>query len=184
MAIERVRDVLNEIASSEKKGGRFNKKSFTRLMKAMANDTTFTQEVVKVKNGEISEVTEIMVSNEFRKFIQKVLEAAGIDKKESALALSEEFSINNVDGLYEFFATCLYKYLEAGNSFDLLPVKGFKGSIGLKQVPETTKTADAFSPKDRSYIGTFTTVKGAHAELTVKSGCPSYLKSRKKVDKK
>lgn len=179
--IERVEDVLNSIKTD--KGGRFNKKSFIRLMKAMANDTTFTQKVVKVKNSEVSEVNEIMVSNEFRKFIQKILEAAGVDKNESIRCLSEDFAINSVDGLYEFFATCLYKYIEAGNSFDLLPVNGFKGSIGLKHVGETEKTADAFSPKDRSYIGTFTTTKGAHNVLTVKSGCPSYLKSRKKVEK-
>lgn len=180
--IERVEDVMKDMES--KGGGRFNKKSFNRLMKAMVNDTTFTHKVVKVKNGEVTEVVDVMVSNEFRKFVQKILEAAGIDKKESLRCLSEDFAITNVDGLYEFFATCLYKYMEAGNGFDFLPVDGFKGSIGLKHVAETTKTADAFSPKDRSYIGTFTTIKGAHNELTVKSGCPSYLKTRTKVEKK
>lgn len=179
MSVERVQDVLKEISTSEK--NRFNKKTFTRLMKAMANDTSFVQKAVKVKNGEISDVTDIMVSAEFRKFIRQILEAAGIDKNESMRCLTEDFEITNVDGLYEFFSVCLYKYLEAGNTFDFIPVEGFKGSIGMKNVPEVEKTADAFSPKDRSYIGTFTTVKGAHRELTVKSTCPVYLKSRKKV---
>ena len=153
-------------------------------MKAMANDTTFTQKVVKVKNGSVSEVVDVMVSNEFRKFIQRILESAGVDKKESMRCLSEDFAITNVDGLYEFFATCLFKYMEAGYSFDLLPVEGFKGSISIKNVPEQVKISDAFSPKDRSYIGTFKTTKGAHKQLVVKSSCPSYLKTREKVEKK
>ena len=48
-------------------------------------------------------------------------------------------------------------------------------------IDEVTKTAEAFSPKDRSSLGIYKTTKKAHKELAVKSSCPSFLKNRIKV---
>ena len=183
-----VEEALSSMKAKEGKDGkpvvnRFNKKNFTTLMTAMANDPDFTAKVVKVKNNEIDSVENVMVSQGFREFCKKVVEKAGVDKKESAVVLSPSFEFSNSDlnGLYEFFADAVYEYMAVGNQFDFLPTEDFKGSISLKNVAEVSKTAEAFSPKDRSSLGVYTTVKKAHKELAVKSSCPSFLKNRIKV---
>ena len=183
-----VEEALASMKAKEGKNGkpvinRFNKKNFTTLMTAMANDPEFTAKVVKVKNDEIDSVEEVMVSKGFREFCRKIVEKAGVDKKESAIVLTSAFEFSNSDlnGLYEFFADAVYEYMAAGNQFEFLPTEDFKGSISLKNVDTITKTAEAFSPKDRSSLGIFETTKKAHKELAVKSSCPSFLKHRKKV---
>lgn len=160
---------------------RFNKKNFTTLMVAMANDVDFKAEVAKTKKGELDSIEDVMVTKGFRKWCKQLVEKAGVDKGESERILSEDFKIDNMDGLYEFFATALYKYMEAGNRFDLIPTKDFKGGIYIKDVPERVKEADAFSPKDRSYLGRYKTTKKKHKELFLKSGCPEFLQERVKV---
>ena len=86
---------------------RFNKKNFTTLMTALANDLDFKAEVAKVKKGELDSVEEVMVTKEFRKWCKKLIEKAGVDKSESERVLSPDFEIDNMEGLYEFFATAL-----------------------------------------------------------------------------
>ena len=183
-----VEEALASMKAKEGKNGkpvinRFNKKNFTTLMTAMANDPEFTAKVVKVKNNEIDSIEEVMVSKGFREFCKKIVEKAGVDKKESSIVLTSAFEFNTSDfnGLYEFIAEAIYEYISAGNQFDFLPKDDFKGSISLKDVGEVTKTAEAFSPKDRSSLGTYKTTKKAHKELVVKSSCPSFLKNRIKV---
>lgn len=180
-----VKEVLEEMTAGRKTDGsfnynRFNKKNFNKLMKTMLNDPNFKTEVVKAKKDDL-EIEEIEVSKEFRKFCKKIIEKAGVDKAESERILSEEFTFDNVDGLYEFFATALYLYIEKGNKFDLLPKKDFKGSICLKEVKKSSKTKSARSPKTGEYLGDFETTKEEHKVLSVKSSCPSYLKKRVKV---
>jgi hypothetical protein len=191
--MSKIMTVEEAIASMKAKEGangniilnRFNKKNFTTLMTAMANDPEFTAKVVKVKNNEIDTIEDVMVSKGFREFCKRIVEKAGVDKKESEIILTSEFSFTNSDlnGLYEFFAEAVYNYMAAGNQFDFLPKEDFKGSMSLKNVGEVTKTAEAFSPKDRSSLGTYKTTKKAHKELTVKSSCPVFLKNRVKVEK-
>lgn len=166
---------------------RFNKKNFTTLMTALANDLDFKAEVAKVKKGELDSVEEVMVTKEFRKWCKKLIEKAGVDKSESERVLSPDFEIDNMEGLYEFFATALYQYMDAGNQFDLLPTKDFKGGFQLKEVDEKTTVSDAYTPGkegERTYIGTFKTTKKKHKEVVAKSSCPAFLKSRKPVEKK
>lgn len=160
---------------------RFNKKNFNTLMVAMANDVDFKAEYVKVKKDEIDSIEDVMVTKGFRKWCKKLVEAAGVDKAESERVMSPDFKIDNMDGLYEFFATALYEYMEAGNRFDFIPRKEFKGGIYIKEVPERERTADAFSPKDRTYLGTYKTKKKKHKEVFVKSSCPAYLQERIKI---
>ena len=188
MAKKTVEEAIASMQAKEGKNGkpvinRFNKKNFTSLMTAMANDPDFTAKVVKVKNDEISSIEDVMVSQGFREFCKKVVEKAGVDKKESAVVLTSSFEFSEADlsGLYEFFADAVYEYMAAGNQFDFLPTEDFKGSISLKNVDEVTKTSEAFSPKDRSSLGVYQTTKKAHKELAVKSSCPSFLKNRIKV---
>lgn len=160
---------------------RFNKKNFNTLMVAMANDINFKNELAKVKKGELDEVEDIMVTKGFRKWCKQLVENAGVDKAESERIMSEDFKIDNMDGLYEFFATAIYKYMEAGNRFDFIPTPVFKGGIYIKDVEEKSKEQDAFSPKDRTYLGRYKTTKKKHKELGMKSGCPSFLQERIKV---
>lgn len=181
-----VKEVLDEIAATRKENGsfnynRFNKKNFEKLMKAMLNDPNFKTEVAKVKKDEL-EIEEIEVSKEFRKFCKRIIEKAGVDKAESERILSEEFTFDNVSGLYEFFATAVYLYIEKGNRWDFIPKKDFKGSICLKEVGESSKTAEARSPQTGESLGTFKTTKKSHKVLSVKSSCPKYLKDRVKIN--
>ena len=71
--------------------------------------------------------------------------------------------------------------MNSGNTFEFLPREDFKGSISIKDVPEKTTVAEAFSPKDRTSLGTYETTKKRHKELVAKSSCPVWLKDRKKV---
>ena len=183
-----VKEALELMQAKEGKNGkkipnRFNKKNFTTLMTAMANDPEFSAKVVKLKKGEIDSVENVMVSKGFREFCKRVVEKAGVDKTESARVLTSAFTFTNADmaGLYDFFATALYEYMNAGNWFEFIPTETFKASIALKDVAQTETTAEAFSPKDRSSLGVFKTTKKQHKELRVKSGCPSFLKDRKRV---
>lgn len=181
-----VKEVLAEMQASRKENGsfnynRFNKKNFEKLMKTMLNDPDFKTEVAHVKKGELDSVEEIEVSKEFRKFCKRVIEKSGVDKKESERILTDEFMFDNVSGLYEFFATAMWLYIEQGNRFDLLPKKNFKGSVAIKNVKKSTKTSAAHSPQTREYLGDYETTKEEHQVLVVKSSCPSYLKKRMKV---
>lgn len=181
-----VKDVLKEMSASHKENGkfnynRFNKKNFEKLMKAMLNDPKFETEVARAKKGQLDTVDKIQVTQGFRKFCKRVIEKSGIDKKESERILTDEFLFDNVDGLYEFFATAIYLYIENGNRFDLIPKKDFKGSIAIKEIKKTTKTAAAHSPQTREYLGDYEITKDDHKVLIVKSSCPSYLKHRRKV---
>lgn len=159
---------------------RFNKKNFNLLMTAMANDVNFTTTVAKVKNGNV-DLEEVMVTKGFRKWCKKLVEKAGVDPAESERIMTDDFVIDNMEGMYDFFAAALYEYLEAGNRFDLPNKADFQGGIVLKDVEETKKVSDAFNPADHSLIGTFETTKKAHKILKVKSTCPTYLSSKRKI---
>lgn len=167
--------------NGKKQINRFNKKNFNTLMTAMANDLDFTEKVAKVKKGEV-EIEDVMVTKGFRKWCKNLVEKAGIDKSESERIMNADFTIDNVDGLYDFFAAALYEYMDAGNRFDLPSKEDFQGSIEIKEVAESVKQAEARSPQDGTILGVFETTKKAHKEMKVKSSCPSYLSSRKKVE--
>jgi hypothetical protein len=184
-----VQEALDSMSAKKNANGkivinRFNKKNFNTLMLAMANDVNFKTEMAKVKKGELDSVEDVMVTKGFRQWCKTLIEKAGVDKSESVRVLDDEFVIPNMEGLYEFFASALYEYINAGNQFDFIPTKEFKGGIYIKNIDEKTTVADAHSPQDRSYLGTFETTKKKHKELGVKTGCPAFLQSRKRVDKK
>ena len=163
---------------------RFNKKNYNSLLKAMLNDPSLKMVTTKLKEQGATSEEEIMVTKEFREFLKKILIKAGVDANDANAVMSEEFVIDNVDGLYEFFATSMWLYMNAGNKFDMIPTNDFKGSLYIETVPETKKTYDARDPKKpkgENYIGTFETTKKSHKKLSVKSSCPSWLVSRKQV---
>ena len=188
-----VEEVLKEIQAKkkmDKKGvekwvyNRFNKKNYNSLLKAMLNDPSLKMVTTKLKEQGATSEEEIMVTKEFREFLKKILIKAGVDANDANAVMSEEFVIDNVDGLYEFFATSMWLYMNAGNKFDMIPTNDFKGSLYIETVPETKKTYDARDPKKpkgENYIGTFETTKKSHKKLNAKSSCPSWLVSRKQV---
>lgn len=180
MAKESVKEVLEDIQQKGKGPNRFSKKQFNRLMKAILNDPSFTTKVAKVQNKELVEVEEIAVSDGFRKFLKKVLEKAGIDKNESEIVLKDSFTIENVDGLYEFFTTAMYEYMDAGNKFDFLPKEDFRGSLYIKSIGEKKKTRSVRNPQTKESMGDYEFTTQAHRELGASSPCPDYLKSKKK----
>lgn len=190
MKVMTVQEVLEDIKPKHKKSSsknkehynRFNKKNFNMLMVALANDVEFTSKVARLRRGEVN-VKEIMPTKEFRKWCKKLLIKAGFDKQEADKITKKDFVIDDMEGLYDFFATAVYEYLNAGNRFDLIPKEDFVGSIALKNVPEKKKTAKQYSPQDRKYLGTYEVTKKAHKELTNKSGCPKFLKNRRLVSK-
>lgn len=165
---------------------RFNKKSFNTLMLAMANDVDFTTKVAKkVKNEDGTdgvELEDVMVTKEFRKWCKKLAENAGIDKAESERIMTSDFTINDVEGLYDFFATALYEYMNAGNKFDFPSKEDFEGSIFLKDMEETTKEYDGRNPKDGSFIGRFESKTKKHKVMATKSSCPSWLSEKRKIN--
>ncbi len=150
-------------------------------MRAILNDPTFTEKVAVSSGEELIKVEEIAVSEEFRKFLKKVLEKAGIDKKDSEVVLSKDFTIDNVDGLYEFFASAMYEYMNAGNKFDLLPKEDFKGSLYLSTVEAASRVSTVRNPQTNEDMGEFEFSHKAYKTLKASSPCPKYLKSKKKL---
>lgn len=173
--------VLDEIKQKGNTPNRFSKKAFNRLMRAILNDPTFTEKVAVSSGEELIKVEEIAVSEEFRKFLKKVLEKAGIDKKDSEVVLSKDFTIDNVDGLYEFFAAAMYEYMNAGNKFDLLPKEDFKGSLYLSTVAASSRVSTVRNPQTNESMGDFEFSHKAYKTLKATSPCPKYLKSKKKL---
>ena len=59
--------------TNENGKNRFNKKNFTDLMTALANDQEFVTRVAKVRNSEIDVIEKVAVSKGFREFCKKIL---------------------------------------------------------------------------------------------------------------
>ena len=177
-ALEAVKAKSN--AKGEKVINRFNKKNFNMVALAIANDVNFKSQVAK-KNGDTCDVEDIMVTKEFRKWCKKFAEKLGVDSAESERILTGEFQIDTVDGLTDFMTAAIYEYMNAGNRFDFPNKKDFQGGFYLKDVKESKTVRDAKNPKDGSFIGTFETTKKNHKVLAVKSSCPTYLSSKRKI---
>lgn len=180
-----VEEVLAEIAGKVKDDGsitknRFNKKQFTKLVNAAFADPEFSSQIATVKKGDFLGYEEIAVGKEFRKWVRKIVEAAGIDPAESGVVERGDFPMADASWVYPFLAEVLWLYLE-GNKFDLLPKEDFQATISIKEVPEKKKVAESKKPGTNEVLGTFEVTKAAHKELAVNSKCPSYLQVRREV---
>ncbi len=163
---------------------RFSKKAFNELLTAMVNDPDFTTDFAVSAKGELKSVEELRVTEGFRKWLQKVVEIAGIDKAESAVVLSKDFVIPNMDGLYELFTTAMYEYMKNGSRFDMIPKKDFKASFAMNKKGAKTKTGTLLNPSTGEVLGTYSTDMAEHWEASVKSSCPNWMKKRMKTLKK
>lgn len=185
MKILTVEEALKEISAKPGKNGkitpnRFSKKNFNLLLTALANDVDFKEKVVKKAGDDSVELEDIMVTKDFRKWIKKIVEKLGVDSKDADVVLTSDFKIDNVDGLYDFFASAVYEYMLAGNRFDIPAHEDFKGSIYLKDIDASSKTGTARNPMTGEILGNYETKKKKHKELGVKSSCPKYLTEKLK----
>lgn len=182
MEKESVKEVLARITPEGNTPNRFSKKSFNDLMKAMLNDTEFVSEVAVTKNKELADVQQVFVTKEFRGFLKRVLEKAGVDKAESAMVLDPTFTIDNVDGLYDFISSAIYEYMNAKNTFEFQPKKDFRGKLTIKQEPASKKVSEARNPQTGESLGTWEYTTESYKKLVASSPAPDYLKSRKKLN--
>ena len=178
----KILSVDDAIKLINKNGGynRFNKKNFDILMVALINDNNFTSRVAKYRKGNLI-VEDILPTKKFRQWCKKLLESTGMDKKDAEIVMSDDFKIDNVDGIYDFFMAAMYEYMKDGNHFDFPSKEDFQGSIYLKKMKPSKKKSKQYNPKNRELIGEYITEKEAYTELCAKSTCPSYLKKRKPV---
>ena len=184
--LEDVADLF--VAPKKNKNGksvkqRFNKKKFSMLCTALANDVNFTETIIKTSNGKIIDTEEILVSKQFRKFCKLICERMGVDKHDSEKIMSEEFAFapSEMKLLYEPMAAAIQEFISRDQYFEFLPTKNFKGSIFMDDVPESETISEVFSPKDRKSLGKRKTKKQAYTKLGVKSTCPSYCKETTKI---
>ena len=185
MSVEEVLAMLDvkPTDSGKKLAAKFSKEKFNLLMTAMFNDPDFTTKKAVMKGGDLAEVADIAVTKGFRKFCKHLLEKFGVDSAESERVMGADFTIDNTDGLYDFFATAIYEYIKTGNKFDLIPKEDFRGSIMLKHKPKVSKTVEVFQPKTRESLGIFTIEKEDYDTLAVKSPCPKNKKKKTKKNK-
>jgi hypothetical protein len=176
LTVEEALSVIN------KKEGyvRFNKQNFEMLTLALLNDNNFTSKVAKYRKGKLT-VEEIMPTKKFRQWCKKLLESTGMDSKDADIVMSDNFKIDNVEGLYEFFTSAIYEYIKTGNRFDFPNKEDFNGGIYLKKVKGSKKKCKEYNPKNRELLGTYLIEKEDYNKLCTKSTCPKYLKKRKKI---
>lgn len=161
---------------------RFNKKEFNKLLKAMMNDPQLKTQVAKVSKGALESVDEIAVGEGFRKWCRNLVEKAGIDSSDSEVVMTEDFVIDNVDGIYEFIATAIWLYMERGNMFQFIAKEDCNAaSIGVKSVKKKVTEREESNPSTRESLGVFTRTSEAHREIFLKNaGTPKWLKRREK----
>ena len=185
-ALEEMRGTVDD--SGKVKLNRFNKRKFADLLVALANDSEFTTEVARsVNGGEECVVESVAVSKEFRKWLRKMVEQAGVDKMESERVLNaEEFTISDMSPFYDFFTTAMIEYMSAGNYFSMPTKPDFEATLSIPVVDKKVVTKEAFTPgtaESRKSLGIFETTYEKHRELKVSSSCPKFLKKRKPVNK-
>ena len=92
---------------------RFNKKKFSMLCTALANDVNFTETVIKTSNGKIVDTEEILVSKQFRKFCKLICERMGVDKHDSEKIMSDDFAFtpSEMKLLYEPMAAAIQEFI-------------------------------------------------------------------------
>lgn len=173
-----VKEILTEIAGDPEKPSRFSKKSFNKLLKAMANDFEFEELVAQVENGEYTGDSSYNPAKELRKWCRKVVEKAGIDKNESALVESADFVIDDVSGLHEYFAAALYEFMASGNKYSIIPKKDLNATMSFRKEPKKTKEIKARNPHTGEVMDPYNQETDEHRVLKASNKVPKYLKHR------
>ena len=180
-------EIIEEISAKRDDKGdiiynRFNKRSFNKLINAIASDPEFKATVCKIKKGSITERNDITIGEDFRKWVRRVVESAGVDHTESEIVMSKDYRVPSMNWMYDMMCEAIYIYIKAGNRFDLPPKEDFAGSIYLKEIAKVENTRTHKNPQTKEIIGTFKITNEAHDELRARSTCPDYLTTKEKVD--
>ena len=168
----------------DKKGkkikNRFNKKNFNLLMTAISNDVEFKDTVAK-KLGDSFKTEDLFVTKDFRKWLKKQVEKAGLDSKDAEIVLTNDFHIDDMEPVYDFFVACIYQYMKAGNRFDFHTYEDFSGSISIDDIDEVSKVSEAKNPTTGEVIGKFKYKTKKHKKLKAKSSAPKWLVEKRPV---
>lgn len=173
-----VEEYLNSIKPTDGSVGGFNKKQFSEFMSVLLNDETYITKIARGCSDGYKE-KEINPSKEFRKFIRKILTKLSMDKNDSKVILDYDFTIDDCDGLYEFFTTAMYEFMnKGGHRFELPTKKDFKGYLYLNNIEAYSKEYTAKNPQNGEIIGTFKADIDDHKILKSKSTCPRWLNKK------
>lgn len=161
--------------------GRFNRRDFNNLIKAILNDPEFKVQAARyTKNGLV--LDDVEVSKDFRKFLKDIVMKVGVSEKDASEILDPSFTIDYInDGFYELMSTAMRVYMEAGNRFDMMPTENFKASLYVKPMPKTKKTRDVRNPITGEDSGTYEIETEEYNRLFVKSSIPKWLVKRIKI---
>lgn len=101
----------------------------------------------------------------------------GVDKQE-AERIRTTYEFTNVDGLYEVCSELIYQYMKADKKFAFMTRPDFIGSLGLKDVGESSKE---YKPIGKNNDGKPFKVKTKkHSVLDKSSKAPKWLKQKLK----
>lgn len=174
----KVEEILKEVGEGST---RFSKATFSKLLTAIANEPGFTAQVAEIKNGEFAGYTEVAVGEKFRAWVRKVVEKAGVDTTESAVVLSDGFTIPNCEWMYDLFAEAMYQYMVSGGTFNLPKKKDFEGSLKIATIPAVEAVKEIKKPGGES-MGNFLVKDQEYKKLVASSGIPKYLRERIRVN--
>ena len=175
----KVEEILKEVADGH---GRFSKGTFSKLLTAIANEPEFKAQVAEIKNGQFAGYTDVAVGEKFRSWVRKVVEKAGVDATESAVVLSDGFTIPNCEWMYDMFAEAMFLYMENGGTFTMPKKEDFDGGrLQLASVAASDVTKEIKKPGSRESMGTFHITDKPYKKLIASSGIPKYLRERIRV---
>lgn len=174
----KVEEILKEVGEGS---SRFSKATFGKLLTAIANEPGFTAQVAEIKGGEFAGYTEVAVGEKFRAWVRKVVEKAGVDTTESAVVLSDGFTIPNCDWMYDLFAEAMYLYMVNGGTFNMPKKEDFEGSLKIDSVDASEYDKEIKRPGGES-LGMFHIKDKAYRKLVASSGIPKYLRERIQVN--
>ncbi|HAU84363.1 MAG TPA: hypothetical protein DCW90_02285 [Lachnospiraceae bacterium] len=186
MAKLKLADVIATMTAEEKDGkivtNRYNKKNFEKVLTAITSDPEFKFQVNKISKGELTSIEDISIGENFRNWCRKLVEAAGVDKNDSAVVMSEDFDVPSMNDWADFIAAAMLTYMDAGNEItlpshgDIIPM-----TISVQKVPKTKKEKNARNPQTGEELGTFEYETAAHKAGKVKCKVPAYLKKKVKL---
>lgn len=174
----KVEEILKEVGNGS---GRFSKATFGKLLTAIANEPGFKAQVAEIKDGQFAGYADVAVGEKFRSWVRKVVENAGVDTTESAVVLSDGFTIPSCEWMYDLFAEAMYLYMVNGGTFTMPKKEDFEGSMKIATVPSSEVTKEIKRPGGES-MGTFVVKDKEYKKLVASSGIPKYLRERIKVN--
>lgn len=160
------------VTKSGKPKKTFSRTDFDSLVKALINSPDYKATYYGTKNGEVV-TKDVYPVKKLRESLKQILIEHGVDAQEAAKFVTD-YKFTKVDGMYEFMAEAIYKYMCAGKKFDFPTTEDFKASISIKDVEENEGTYRSIkNPSEKFKIKT-----KKHKILEKKSKAPDWLKKK------